>query len=224
MSLLRKIPTILRAGGGSVPEWRQHLQPCEYLETDGNCYIYTGLGGKNYENFELKFSVANGNSGNSIVFGSRLNINNNYIIYPSIDYDEFRIWYNYEQKSFSIDLKNNKDFIIKAEKNIFKIYDFNNNLLQTISFSNNSFSFGTQLLLFGAQLPSVSPAQIGTRIYSNTIENLRNYIAAYIIDEYVDNKGTLCSSGVAGMVDTLTGIFYTNDGTGQFSHGADINI
>ena len=49
-------------------------------------------------------------------------------------------------------------------------------------------------------------------------------LSCYVIDEYINNKGTLCSSGVAGMVDTLTGVFYTNDGTGTFSHGGDINL
>lgn len=69
----------------------------------------------------------------------------------------------------------------------------------------------------------IVPAVSDVIIY-NCESNLFNLLSCYVIDEYTDNKDTLCSSGVAGMVDVNTGIFYTNDGPGQFSHGTDINL
>lgn len=41
---------------------------------------------------------------------------------------------------------------------------------------------------------------------------------------YTDNKGNVCSAGTCGMYDIVNQVFYTNDGTGTFSHGADVNI
>ncbi|MBO7715565.1 MAG: hypothetical protein J6S85_18525, partial [Methanobrevibacter sp.] len=41
---------------------------------------------------------------------------------------------------------------------------------------------------------------------------------------YTDNKGNICPAGTCGMYDVVNNVFYTNDGTGTFSKGADINI
>lgn len=43
-------------------------------------------------------------------------------------------------------------------------------------------------------------------------------------ETFVDVKGNTCSAGTPGMYDVVNHVFYTNDGTGTFSHGADINI
>ena len=41
---------------------------------------------------------------------------------------------------------------------------------------------------------------------------------------YTDNKGNICPAGTCGMYDVVNNVFYTNDGTGTFSKGADIII
>lgn len=41
---------------------------------------------------------------------------------------------------------------------------------------------------------------------------------------YTDQHGNTCPAGTCGMYDVVNNVFYTNDGTGTFSHGADINI
>lgn len=222
-----KIPTLFpAAGGGSIlpPE----LQACEYLETDGNCYIYTGVAAMNFKNFELKFSIASGSVGNSIVWGSRTtNAVNNYIIYPAITTNEFRIWYGSSSAFYqSLNLTDNKDFIVKANNNTFEVYDFNGNLIFSHTFNLYSFYPNYQLLLFGAQLPSLSYAQSETKIYNNKLDNLRNFVACYVKtgQTFVDNKGNTCPAGTPGMYDTINHVFYTNDGQGNFTCGQDINI
>ena len=41
---------------------------------------------------------------------------------------------------------------------------------------------------------------------------------------YENNKGIICPAGTCGMYDVIGSLFYTNAGTGIFTHGADINI
>lgn len=206
MSLLRKIPTILGAGGGGIPAWRQHLQPCEYLETDGNCYIRTPFNCndittikiKAYNSYTNTYTIQGWTSGGQLSF--TCNGNNKIAC---------RAWNNIETVS---NLNKNQNITLKIEgtKIYFNSEEHNRPTKQDVN---------VILTIF-----SSSFSHAGIKIFNDFETNLFRMITCYVIDEYTDNKGNLCSSGVAGMVDTLTGTFYTNDGTGTFTHGADINI
>lgn len=100
------------------------------------------------------------------------------------------------------------------------VYNNGNKILNNTLPQNNT----DKLYLF-CRLINGTINAAGTNIKIRQFEtNLFNYIAAYVLDEYEDNKGNLCPADVAGMVDVNTGVFYTNDGSGNFTHGADINI
>lgn len=108
--------------------------------------------------------------------------------------------------------------------------NFNNTNIATGNFANENYQTYGNIYLFAANRCDENGDNVELRyaknlkLYNYVIDNIINMIPCYVIDEYTDNKGNVCGSGVAGMVDTLTGVFYTNDGTGVFSHGADINI
>lgn len=212
MSLLRKIPTILGAGGGSVPEWRQHLQPCEWIMADSNSYIKTNyiLKDVTYINTEYIFD-SSVTIANSSVFGST---KSPYLMIKNDNSTQFGIFCN---NGIAFNKSNDLQNTIYDNTGV---YHNGNQILNNTLPQNNT----DKLYLF-CRLNNETINAAGTNIKIKQFEtNFFNLLSVYVIDEYTDNKGNNCSSGVAGMVDTLTGIFYTNDGTGQFSHGADINI
>ena len=224
MSLLRKIPTILGAGGGS--DWRQHLQPCEYIETDGNCYILTDFKINTEKDFALKMHTSGGGY-NVNLFGcvtdyTHKNFSGHYVSNGTGRY--IAALSGTHELHISSGAKN-YIFKINHTSNRIELCDFNNVVESKMTIVNftTTYAFCLFALNNAGDVNSV-PALSESKIYYCEHSDIFNLISCYVIDEYKDNKGNLCGSGVAGMVDTLTGIFYTNDGTGTFSHGADINI
>lgn len=222
------------ASGSILPK---ELQACEYLEADGSSWIKLDQKNIQYNNrIELKFSVVNDANNNTLIFGARTGANNNaFIIYPTPMYSEFRMWYGTglgASQSFTYNFaQNTPDFIASTTNNNadWSIYDFNGNLIWNHYF-NLAYPTGNQnLYLFNAALPTLNPASAafpGTKIYYFEIETICKYIACYVKsgETFVDNKGITCPAGTCGMYDIVNNIFYTNDGTGTFSKGADINI
>lgn len=230
MSLLRKIPTILGAGGGNVPEWRRHLQPCEWLETDGNSYIrIPNIGNYNVDNLLFNSKIEYPIGKVSAAFGWRYQSSNGFYICERTDTSD-KITFGFRSTLQNINNAGH-EFIFKNDKKHWIVTDFEGNLIFDYTYSQGNWSSST-FLLFAAMQTSNSQlikSPNGTKFYNTTeidFGNGKNFNlqTCYVIDEYIDNKGTLCGSGVAGMVDTLTGIFYTNDDTGAFTYGADINI
>lgn len=214
----KNIP-ILFSGGGSILPWRQHLQPCEYLETDGNSYIHIVDFNYNYNvNIKLEFNLLGDYFGR---YGHKGGGNNRnaYIGYSDTGQNFlFELASGGNQTAVTA---NSNKIIIDSEKTSYKYFDFDGNLLASRNWYNYNVTFNNNYL-FAAWNSSIIPAPEGTKIYYNEYKGIIDLIACYVIDEYTDNKGNLCSGGVAGMVDTMTGIFYTNDGPGQFTHGGDI--
>lgn len=212
------------AENGNVPEWRRHLQPCEWLKTDGYCHIIlnnkintiTELGGVFSQNVVL------GN--NSNVFGGgttngtlQHGVNANLINY-------FRCWSGTATANTIQTIPVGSEEVKFYINSITKKIQINGDIFQ---FTNSISNINSNLYIFASYFENYAPFLFENENdlkINNLYSNVFNLVAAYVIDEYEDNKGNLCSSGVAGMIDTLTGIFYTNDGTGVFSHGGDIEI
>ena len=202
-----KVPLLFSGGGGNVPEWRRHLQPCEYIKSTGSSNILTNFDIKDINELEIKFYLNDTNS--------------NYIFRNSNNTIRFDIYQNNGKYNFRAFCQNvitsafssfyaNIDLLFKWKKEEKHCW-FNGEQ----NYINNNYQTFSQNLHFYMQNNCIF-------YYSNS--NLYNLVSCYVIDNYMDNKGNLCSSGVAGMVDTLTGVFYTNDGSGQFSHGEPIEI
>lgn len=212
MSILRKIPTILGAGGGNVPEWRQHLQPCEWIMADNNSYISTNYLLKDVTYINIKYIFdSTVTIANASVFGST---KTPYLMIKNDSSTEFGIFCN-----TGIDVDKSNDF----QNTLFTdtgVYHNGSKIINNTLPQNNT----DQLYLF-CRLNNGTINAAGTNIKIKQFEtNFFNLLSVYVIDEYTDNKGNECPAGIAGMFDIQNNIFYTNDGGGQFSHGADINI
>lgn len=232
-----KVPLLFSGSGGSVPEWRQHLQPCEYLETDGDCYIQTNILPNRF--LETTIKVENFQQKENWLLGSRIsNTSNMYAVFVPNELGFLRCDYqsiNIFLTRFSISTTLQQLIIhfnyFDNETKKVSILDYSNNILDSKNLNDTAFGGAKEIPLFGgyATPSNLQKALPGTRIYNvefilHDTNEKYNLQSCYVIDEYTDNKGNLCSAGVPGMVDTLTGIFYTNDGPGQFEHGEDIEI
>lgn len=227
----------MAGNGGNVPEWRKHLQPCEYLETDGDCYILTNILPNRF--LETTIKIENFQQIENWFLGSRhSNTSSMYALfipdligYLRCDYQAIPI--NNTKFTISTSLQQlivHFNYWDNLQKKV-SILDFDGNILDSKNLNDIAFGGAKEIPLFAGYATPIDlrKALSGTRIYNvefilhDTNENYKLQ-SCYVIDEYEDNKANLCTAGVPGMVDVETGVFYTNDGSGQFSHGADIEL
>lgn len=193
------------------------LQACEYLEADGASYIILPYYNRSDIDVSVKISCSNDNC---LIFGARQSISaGNYYIQNYLTYK--RIGYG-----GGADTINTKEtnYIFEKSGNDLYIRYFDGTIIHKIT-KAVSFSYSTNMIAFGANLPATAISLAGTKIYEYTIQNNRN-VACYIKagQTFIDNKGNTCTAGTRGMFDIVNQIFYTNDGPGTFGKGADINI
>lgn len=203
------------SGGGSLlpPE----LQACEYLETDGASYIILPYYNRSDIDVSVKISCSNDNC---LIFGARKNASvGNYFIQNYLNYK--RICYGGSAETRNTTETN---YIFEKSGNDLYIRYFDGTIIHKIT-KVSSFSYNTHMLVFGVNLPETTLSTAGTKIYEYTIQNNRN-VSCYIKSgkTFTDQHGIECAAGTAGIFDIGNSIFYTNDGTGQFTHGGDINL
>lgn len=215
-----KVP-LLFTGGGGGSDWRQHLQPCDWLKGDGNCCILLDYIAN--ENTEIYCKSSDcGTINNIAMFGSRVEYMDKQFCFIINNLNNYVVLVNNEV-STQIDIKktNNVEIyfrgngsgIINGQTITYNTYTNKNELNYAIFTQNQN---GTLLSGFDGNIEKF-----------NINENGLSYFIlqpCYVLDEYVDIKGNNCGSGVPGMVNVLNGVFYTNDGPGNFTHGTDINI
>ena len=198
------------ASGSILPA---ELQGCEWLQTDGNAYIALSdinislirtanikfIGdsafGVNYGSGK-RFRVLANDSNYAFNWFNNINITSNVPITDTctITLDDYTNTITF----------NNETKISSASRtyisNILMLFGFNN--------SGNYQTFGNTPTIF----------------YFET--NIFNLKSCYIKSgqTFTDQHGNVCSAGTCGMYDVVNHVFYTNDGTGTFSKGADINI
>lgn len=200
------------------------LQACEYLETDGNAYIITNANVNNITNLKIKCYQNTTVTSGSSVYGCGITTGNN-------------------ASMFQLFIQNSK-WAIRAFSmtNIISNTNSNNLLNLEIDLTNSQAIFNgsitsitnlyTQIISYRLFTLFGSRQQEGTYINTHNVRiyncetNLFNLIPCYIKagKTFTDNKGNTCPAGTPGMYDIVNNIFYTNDGTGTFSKGADINI
>lgn len=189
------------------------LQGCEYLENIANSYItlpYTYLTSYNIE-IKGKFTGTIGH-----LFGCRVSSNR-----LGVRLNEGTIEYftgltnagNFSAQTYSGDI-----FVIKnvGQQTFYNGDEWHINSLQGVNRSIDLF----------ANYYSTHTNNAKGLIYYFKIENICNLVACYVKSgqTYTDNKGNTCPAGTCGMYDVVNHVFYTNDGTGTFRKGADINI
>lgn len=215
------------------------LQACEYLETDGNCYIQTAIMPNRF--LETIIKIENFQQSENWFIGSRYsNIAKMYAIFVPSNLGYLRCDYNNINSSntmFSISTTLQQlivhfNYWDNSQKKV-SVLDFDGNILQSKNLDNIAFGGAKEIPIFaGYANPSdLRQALPGTRIYNVEFvlhDNNENYnlVSCYVKSgkTFIDNKGITCQAGTPGMYDVVNNIFYTNDGAGTFSKGADINI
>ena len=198
------------------------LQGCEYLQTDGNSYIKLNYYANNITNFYIKTSN-DGNTSGTVIFGASPNAANNLRLLRSINGNYLATFFantntNYES---IVGYGNLLEFYFDK---INQYCDFNS---ERINITNTYSTVGNgQIYLFGGNVNGVFYNNLTkARIYRVEVSGKSIYPCYVKFGEtFIDNKGNTCSAGTAGMYDVVNNVFYTNDGTGTFSKGADINI
>ena len=207
-----RIPTILGgSGGGSLlpPE----LQACEYLQTDGNAYIkLTGVDISQIRTADVKFI------GDS-AFGINLTTPRLFRTLGVSGKYAFN-WFNNTNITSNVSITNPCTITLNDDTDTITF-----NSETKISSVARTYFNGT-LMLFGFNNNGNYQTFGNTPTIYYFETNIFNLVSSYIkTDEiFVDNKGITCPAGTSGMFDTINRIFYTNDGTGAFTPGTDINI
>ena len=205
-------------------------QQVEYIATDGNQYIDTGVMASNYaDGINYKFS------GNVTAYHDSLN--NNYLYgclsggvrsgnaaFSSVSGFVFYVGtssiqvtnYNYSEvgKDFVIDII---DASSTGTENT--AVTFNGKSLNVSSAEKGEMPAANIFLLacnLNGNPTSATSTMFNGKLYSFTMTEsdgtaIRNFVPCY-------RK----SDGVIGLYDTVGGVFYTNKGTGSFTKGADV--
>lgn len=198
------------------------LQACEYLQTDGNSYIKLNYWANNITNLYIKTSN-NGNITGTTIFGASPSSLNNLRLVRSINGNYSATFYSNTDTNYESNLVYGNLLEFYFDK-INKYCEFNSehiNITNTYSTTGNA-----QIYLFGATVNGTFyKNNTQAKIYKVIVSNNDIY-PCYVKSgqTYTDNKGNVCSAGTCGMYDVVNNVFYTNDGTGTFSKGADINI
>ena len=159
-------------GGGSLlpPE----LQACEYLETDGNCYIQTNIMPNQF--LETKIKIENFQQVVNWLVGSRYsNTKQMYVIFCPSESGYLRCDYQSilaNDTRFSI-LTTLQQLIVHfnywdEEQKKVSILDFNGNILQSKNLNNIAFNGEKEIPIFAgyASTSDLRQALQGTRIYN----------------------------------------------------------
>lgn len=200
--------------GGILPS---ALQACEYLESGDDCYINLPFNPANFTYIKGKVEY-NTSSNNILVCGSNLNTNHLQLYYTSGHWVIRYFCSNTNTKNTNI-------------SNLVANFEFNDSVLKLNSYSINvnyalNKNVSNTFFLFG-QITNNNNIDWASFIkWYNLETNLFNLISCYIKSgkTFTDKKGNVCGAGTCGMYDIVNQVFYTNDGTGTFSKGGDINI
>lgn len=234
--LRRRLQMAGNGGGSLLPA---ELQGCEYLETDGNCYIQTNIMPNRF--LETIIKIENFQQIESWFLGSRTsNVSNMYVLFTPRELGNLRCDYQsvpIDSTRFSISTTLQQLIIHfnywDNEQKKVSILDFNGNTLQSRNLNNIAFGGAKEIPIFAgyANPNDLRKALQGTRIYNvefilHDLNENYNFVSCYIKSgkTYTDNKGNVCGAETCGMYDVINHVFYTNDGTGTFSKGADINL
>ena len=190
------------------------LQGCEYLQGDGNSGIKLNMFNQNSINsIELEY-MGDG------VFSSRSD-NGTFLQVSQYNYHAIARYYTTRSMIESqVDISQNWcKFSINDIENKYNFnseqYNNPNSIIKNV---------GNYLVLFATNYGTIEYYH-GTKlkyIKTNLFEMYPCYIKAG--KTFINQYGNICPAGTCGMYDVVNQVFYTNDSTGTFSKGADINI
>ena len=182
----------------------------EYIESTGTQYIDTGFKPNQNTRMEVKFN-ASSLSADRFVFGARTTATSKaFAAYVKSDgkiYSNYRTYNTNSGYTYTA----NQDVTVDLNKNKFYV----DGTLKTTHSSGN-FTTDYNLTLFGLNTSGgVQSGFVGKIYYAKLYDNgtlIRDFIPAYRM-----------SDGEVGLYDKVTGAFYTNQGTGTFSKGSNVD-
>lgn len=195
-------------------------QQVEYIESTGIQYIDTGLIGKNETKLEIDFSANSVETDYDGICGSRTSASVNDIALVCsgnagivLDFNSSAYaTYRYNSGSTSLNVK----YKAIIDKNSRKLFINGESVGSNTTICNDAITTPTNIMLFavGGTKPASSSNFNGKiyicKMYDNNVL-VRDFIPCY-------KKYTK----VVGMYDLVNGTFYTNQGTGTFTKGADV--
>ena len=189
------------AGGGSLPDGYTEL---EYLQSTGTQYIDSGVKGDSDVRVTADFEITAFDSGTTFVFGAQGTDSIRYTL-GMTSAGAFRSDFGTAMTSGSA-----------ASLNTRYSADKNGNVCtvggQTLTSAAAAFTGTTNIYLFARSYSSISCSKI--KMY-----RCKMYKAGALVRDFIPARN---SSGALGLYDTVNGIFYTNQGSGAFTAGADI--
>lgn len=175
-----------------------------YLQSTGTQYIDSGVKGDSDVRVTTDFEITAFGSGTTFIFGAQGTDSVRYTL-GMTSAGAFRSDFGTAMTSGS-----------EASLNTRYSADKNGNVCtvggQTLTSAAATFTGTTNIYLFGRSYSSVSCSQI--KMY-----RCKMYKGGTLIRDFVPCKNP---DGVAGLYDIVSGAFYTNQGSGTFTAGADI--
>lgn len=190
---------------GGLPS---EYQEVEYIQSDGNQYIDTGIGGSSLGEYEIKMSP---------------------LSTRATTWEQYFAGQMYTETTVGKLYENTNNFVYQG-------YPYPRNQYAVISsLSNNAFEISVKdggVYSNGAKLSNYTPVQWGTHtfyIFASHSENLRASMRLYYLKMYSD--GVLVrdyipcyrkSDNVIGLYDLVSQTFFINQGSGSFTKGGDV--
>lgn len=180
----------------------------EYIQSDGNQYIDTGVQSSNDIKIDANFSITNLDANRNYVFGIYNNSKGR--IQFSYSSNAFYGWGDGYDNTNQLSVNTNTHNIIASKDNFL----LDNNSVYIPSAYN--FDLTNDIYLFGLNADgNASTLASGLKVFSCKIYNvnvlIRNFIPCYRVS---DNE--------IGLYDRVNGIFYTNAGAGSFTAGSEV--
>lgn len=190
------------------------FQRCEWIESDGNQYINSGIKGTQDFGFEIEFIPYNATSlsGYGTIFASRYSSGNDQLTLSTYSPSGNRGIIGYGGSRYNAHLTRNKINIASVKNKVYYAPDGS----ETDLSAGGEFETPEPITIFALnQRGTIS--QYGTlRLYKyrmfNAYKKTRDFITCY---RKADDE--------IGLYDAVGKIFYTNEGTGSFTKGPDVN-
>ncbi len=182
----------------------------EWIKSTGTQYIDTGYTPNNNTRVVCTISYNEISNSTSIAFGAAVAYNDrafeSYIYNSKAEFN-----FNSSYKYGSVNLSANTIYKIDADKNVFKLYNSSDTLIETLTTTDSTFTAPYTLFLFGLHRPTIAYGK--TAIYGHVYIYDNDVLASELVP-CVRN-----SDNVAGMYDLVQKEFRTNGGTGTFVFG-----
>ena len=199
----------------------------EYIESTGTQYIDTRINSNTNMFIELEMSYNNNTPQWGCIFGIVNSINNtNTYIAPNSTWDKNKFYYHLPntlnwENSFVSFTTNKTRIIYDGINGNIKAYTY------SINFAPINYDFNANMYLFAYRnLPIQTIQPASAKIYNCYIskDNItRNFIPCYSTTSVTNVDGKQVPANTKGLYDTVEGKFYTNQGTGVFIAGPDVN-